>query len=167
MKLKRIVGAVLIFIAFFGLAYMAETKAAEFELAGGIYTTHTEEYDTERNEDNNLIALTYRFDDSDWGLLGANFTNSYDIKTNAIAVTYSVIKWRALELELVGGVMKGYTEWELHDKMCPFGEDSDICFLISPKLSLELFSFEGVTPKVSVLMMGDAVIVTAGVSYSF
>jgi len=143
------------------------TQAATLELASGVYTEHLEEYNTERNEDNDLIAFNYRFTDSDWGLLAANFTNSYDVKTNALAVTYSVIKYKAVEFELVVGVMKGYTEWELHDKLCPFGEDVEYCILIAPKLSIELFNYTGVAPKVSALLMGDAVIVTVGVSYEF
>ena len=142
-------------------------QAATLELASGVYTHHLEEDNTERNEDNSLIAFNYRFTDSDWGLLATTFTNSYDIKTNALAVTYSVIKYRAVEFELVLGLMKGYTEWELHDKLCPFGEESDTCFLVAPKLSIELFNYNGVAPKVSALLMGDAVIVTVGVSYEF
>lgn len=141
--------------------------AANFEIAGGVYTEHLEEYNTERNEDNDLIAFNFRFTDSDWGLLGANFTNSYDIQTNALAVTYSVIKYSVVELELVFGLMKGYTEWELHDKLCPFGEESEICLLVAPKLSVELFNYNGVAPKISALLMGDAVIVTVGVNYEF
>jgi hypothetical protein len=142
-------------------------SSATLELASGVYTHHLEEYNTERNEDNSLVAFNYRFTDSDWGLLAANFDNSYDIKTNALAVTYSVIKYRAAELELVVGVMKGYTEWELHDKLCPFGEGVEYCLLIAPKLSIELFNYNGVAPKVSALLMGRAVIVTVGVRYEF
>jgi hypothetical protein len=142
-------------------------QAATVEIASGVYTQHIEEYNTARNEDNDLLALTYRFDDSDWGVLATTFNNSYDIETYGLALTYSVFKWRAIELEVIGGLMKGYTEWELHDKLCPFGEDSDYCFLIAPKLSLEVFTYKGVTPKVSVLLMGEAVMVTVGVSYKF
>lgn len=142
-------------------------QAATVELASGVYTHHIEEYNTARNEDNDLLALTYRFDDSDWGILATTFNNSYDVQTYGLALTYSVFKWRAIELELIGGVMKGYTEWELHDKLCPFGEEVEYCLLLAPKLSLEIFSYKGVTPKLSVLYMGEAVVVTAGVSYKF
>ena len=144
-----------------------KAKASSVELSIGVYTHHFVEYNTVRNEDNNLIAFNYRFTDSDWGLLGTNFTNSYDIKTNALAVTYSVFKYRAVEFEMIVGMMKGYTEWELHDKLCPFGVDSDYCFLIAPKVSIELFNYKGMAPKVSALLMGRAVIVTVGVSYEF
>ena len=162
-----VIWIVVVIVATIAMLLPLPSNAAKLEIARGVYTYHLEEYNTVRNEDNNLIAFNYRFTDSDWGLLGTNFTNSYDIKTNALAVTYSALKWRAVELELVVGVMKGYTEWELHDKLCPFGEDSDYCFLIAPKLSVELFNYKGVTPKVSALLMGEAVIVTVGFSYEF
>jgi len=165
--LKFVVWVAAVIVACIVLLIPLPSSAASLELASGVYTEHLEEYNTERNENNDLIAFNYRFTDSDWGLLAANFTNSYDIKTNALAVTYSVIKYRAVEFELVLGLMKGYTEWELHDKLCPFGEESDTCFLVAPKLSIELFNYNGVAPKVSALLMGDAVIVTVGVSYEF
>ncbi len=165
--LMFIIWIVAITVASIAMLYPLPSDAAQLEIARGVYTEHLEEYNTERNEDNSLIAFNYRFTDSDWGLLAANFTNSYDIKTNALAVTYSVIKYKAVEFELVVGVMKGYTEWELHDKLCPFGEEAEYCILIAPKLSVELFNYKGVAPKVSALLMGDAVIVTVGVSYEF
>lgn len=149
------------------LLFPFTSSAKMIELSSGIYTNHLEEHNTERNEDNDLIAFNYRFTDSDWGLLGANFTNSYNIKTNALAVTYSVVKYLSVEVELVFGLMKGYTEWELHDKLCPFGENSEICLLIAPKISVELFNHNGIAPKVSALLMGEAIIVTVGVGYEF
>lgn len=164
-KFKAWVAGILVMC--FALCLPFLSGAAEFEISSGIYTTHLEEYNTSRNENNNLIAVAYRFTDSDWGLLGSNFINSYDVQTNALAVTYSVIKYRALEFEMIVGMMKGYTEWELHDKLCPFGKDSDYCFLVAPKLSFEVLDYECIKPKLSVLLMGEAVIVTFGVSYEF
>lgn len=155
-----------IIILLLATVFSTESKSASLEVARGVYTHHFIDYGTPRNEDNKLIALSYRFD-NDWGVLSANFTNSYDVNTTALAITYSVIKYKAIELELVTGIMKGYTEWELHDKLCPFGENSDYCFLIAPKLSVELFSYKGVTPKLSALLIGKAVAVTIGVSYEF
>ena len=104
-KFKSWIVAIVVMCA--ALLWPFLSQAASFELASGVYTEHLEEYNTERNENNDLIAFNYRFTDSDWGVLATTFTNSYDIKTNALAVTYSVIKWRAVELELVLGLMKG------------------------------------------------------------
>ncbi|MEE8288921.1 MAG: hypothetical protein V3R25_05865, partial [Nitrosomonadaceae bacterium] len=118
-------------------------------------------------EDNDLWVASYRFDDSKWGVLGATFQNSYYVDSTVVAATWSLFKLKAVEFEIISGLVKGYNEETVNSLMCPFGEDSDICFLIAPKVSIEIFTYKGFSPKLSAMWLGDALVIAAGVSYKF
>ncbi len=168
-KLSIIVKALMLVITVIAAVVIMTNpaKAGEFELNYGISTNHFAEYGYKFNEDNNLWIASYKFDDSDWGVLGATFENSYYNDTIAVAATYSVYQFGAVEFSVLAGVLKGYTEADIGSTLCPLGADSDVCFMLAPKLSVEVFDYNGITPKLSVVVLGTAVVVTVGVSYEF
>jgi len=164
---QTILAGVLILVIIAWTIYPLIAKAGTFEMHYGLSTNHTENYEYKYNEDNNLWAASYRFNDSSWGVLGSKFDNSFYVESYAAAATYSLFEAGPVEFELLTGLLKGYTEIQLGSTLCPFGVDSDICFFIAPKLSLEVFDYKGFSPKVSAMILGNAFIVTAGFSYKF
>lgn len=147
-------------------ALATTAQADTIEISKGIFTDHLgfNEY----NEDNDLKAIAYYFDDSKWGLSLAKFKNSYYNDTTAAGVSYNLYKGERFEFEVMGGLMKGYTARDSGKFFCPLkGDYEAVCWYVAPKGTVNLYSYKGATVKASAIILGTALIATVGFSFTF
>jgi hypothetical protein len=172
-KLKLI--NIILFVVLIVLVISDKARAASIEIAGGVNTTHllssTFRYedagntsDKAFNENNKLLALSYKFD-SGYGVMLAKFTNSYYNKTTALGLSYEYYNKDGLELSVIAGLTKGYTRYELGNLLCAIADD--VCLFVAPVLGYTLVRGSGGSLKINSMLFSTAIVTTLSFSYEF
>ena len=147
------------------VAMTLKAEASSIDVSFGVNTIHLNS--DNMNEENDFISIEYSVDNSDWGYIASKFVNSYENNTVALGMSYDIVTYDIIELDLLLGVMKGYKEEDLGDVICPLGEKSDLCWFIAPRVTLPIYKNNYFELKVSSLLLGDALSTSVGLEYKF
>jgi len=143
----------------------SRAEASSIDVSFGVNTIHLNS--DNMNEENDFISIEYSVDNSDWGYIASKFVNSYENNTVALGMSYDIVTYDIIELDLLLGVMKGYKEEDLGDVICPLGEESDLCWFIAPRIIIPIYKNNYFEIKVSSLLLGDALSTSVGLEYKF
>ncbi len=166
-ELKFLVISILLLIIVICIQPTKAKDSGSLEVTKGITTNHVDSFEG-YNEDNGMTVIEYDLPDSDWGVLVTKFNNSYYTDTIAIAGVYSVYEYKQFEVNVISGLMKGYTAEDIGNELCPLkGKASDICWFLAPRVLLSVYENKDYAVKASVLLFGTAIVTTVGLEYKF
>ena len=128
--------------------------ADELRINYGVNTTHmdSEHY----NETNHLVAIEY----NNW--LVATFQNSHYTQSYAVGGSYSLYTKSIFELDILGGVMYGYSPEQV-----PTCLENKLCLFVAPRLTANYKLNSDWSLNASTMLFGNAVITTVGVTWRF
>ena len=131
-----------------------DAKADELRINYGVNTTHmdSEHY----NETNHLVAIEY----NNW--LVATFQNSHYTQSYAVGGSYSLYTKSIFELDILGGVMYGYSPEQV-----PTCLENKLCLFVAPRLTANYKLNSDWSLNASTMLFGNAVITTVGVTWRF
>lgn len=136
-------------------------QSSSFELSvdTGISTSHLFD-DYEYNEDNHLVAVELEINDIHINV--SSFINSYNNPTYSLGSKYSMFDSKYIELSVLYGFMQGYTSEQIgvctHNNYCVFAAPSvEFKYPVTEKLDISTTS----------LLLGNALVITTGVTYKF
>jgi hypothetical protein len=112
------------------------------------------------NESNQFNAIEIRGENH--GANASMFNNTYGNDSFTIGGFYNVYDSKYLEIDGMYGIVNGYTQEQL-SSVCT-GVN---CIYVAPRITLKKSISEKVSAKVSAQLFGTAVIVSAGLRYSF
>ena len=136
------------------LAGPSDAKADELRINYGVNTTHmdSEHY----NETNHLVAIEY----NNW--LVATFQNSHYTQSYAVGGSYSLYTKSIFELDILGGVMYGYSPEQV-----PTCLENKLCLFVAPRLTANYKLNSDWSLNASTMLFGNAVVTTVGLTWRF
>jgi len=134
------------------LSFSAKAESIEILLGG--WSKHYIDTEEVFNESHKMIGVKY----GNWSF--GKFTNSYNNKSVFLNKTFEIYKYNNLSLNVVSGIVTGYTKKQTHDAYIGNGNS----ILLMPEISYKL---KMLTINNTIIPQGGGFILTSSLSIRF